>query len=364
MTVESVDAPVPARPDLASPVNTAAATAFTYRQLGATVVAEWLEGITNPNTVDAYRRDLTAFSQWMGARLGHTTLEDVTIADARIYVKDLGEDGFSRKTCSRRVSTMATLFNYLMAAGAVSVNPFNHKLVPRPPSNTPDKPTSWIGEKELMALIDHSLHQGARAALIVQLCSLYGLRSAEVAHLRLGDVHDSHQGCTLRVVRKRGDVEHIDLGQDTCDVLAVWLDERDAVLTETGSDPNAPEGPLLCNLARGRRGTPLTREAVSQQVRRLTRAALGESVGGAHTLRKSVAAWMYDQGYTAKRLMDWGGWKSLKTAQGYIDIAEKRHHPGSGLLERLRASAAEPTSAARAPVGRLRRTTGGEEVSS
>src|SRR3954469_18172357 len=70
------------------------------------------EKAAGPNTLDAYRRDLTDFSEFL-ARTGHT-FADAETQTLRDYLADLDARGFKSSSVARRLSAMRHLFRFLL----------------------------------------------------------------------------------------------------------------------------------------------------------------------------------------------------------------------------------------------------------
>lgn len=65
-----------------------------------------------PNTLDAYRRDLTDFSEFLG-RVGHSFV-DAETQTLRDYLADLDSRGFKSTSVARRLSAMRHLYRFLL----------------------------------------------------------------------------------------------------------------------------------------------------------------------------------------------------------------------------------------------------------
>src|SRR3954465_3623076 len=65
-----------------------------------------------PNTLDAYRRDLTDFSEFLG-RAGHA-FADAETQTLRDYLADLDTRGFKAPSVARRLSAMRHLYRFLL----------------------------------------------------------------------------------------------------------------------------------------------------------------------------------------------------------------------------------------------------------
>ncbi|MGY4431744.1 site-specific recombinase XerD [Bradyrhizobium sp. F1.13.1] len=65
-----------------------------------------------PNTLDAYRRDLTDFSEFLG-RVGHA-FADAETQTLRDYLADLDTRGFKSTSVARRLSALRHLYRFLL----------------------------------------------------------------------------------------------------------------------------------------------------------------------------------------------------------------------------------------------------------
>src|SRR3954469_13472098 len=79
------------------------------------------EKAAGPNTLDAYRRDLTDFSEFLG-RAGQTFAGAETQA-LRDYLADLDARGFKSSSVGRRLSAMRHLFRFLLSERIRSDDP-------------------------------------------------------------------------------------------------------------------------------------------------------------------------------------------------------------------------------------------------
>src|SRR4029077_10471928 len=65
-----------------------------------------------PNTLDAYRRDLTDFSEFLARKgLGFAGAQTQSLRD---YLADLDARGFKSSSVARRLSAMRHLFRFLL----------------------------------------------------------------------------------------------------------------------------------------------------------------------------------------------------------------------------------------------------------
>src|SRR5580698_8271514 len=74
-----------------------------------------------PNTLDAYRRDLADFSQFLASR--GADFADVETELLRNYLEDLDIRGFKPSSAARRLSAMRHLFRFLLSERIRSDDP-------------------------------------------------------------------------------------------------------------------------------------------------------------------------------------------------------------------------------------------------
>jgi integrase/recombinase XerD len=185
------------------------------------------------------------------------------------------------------------------------------------PKSTARTPTPYVDGADAHRLLTYADERDPRAALLVRLLLVYGLRVSEAVALDVTDEITDAGGCALRVHGKGDTYDVVPLDQPTCDVLDAWLAERAA----RGADPAA--GPLLID----RYGARLTRQAAASVIDKVSRAALGAPLTP-HSLRKSTAVALYRNGASHEQLRRWGRWEALSTVGHYVATADDEDHPG------------------------------------
>ena len=191
--------------------------------LGHPLVDDYLEfvgarGATNTWLATAY--DLKVFFEVVGKEPAEVTAADVFafLAEQRpprrgekvVRIED-GEAGLAARTIARRLSSVAGLFEYLLARGdaGVASNPVPRGLAARRPGRrgrggvrlvrTPRTLPRVLSPAEVDALLGALRTQRDRAMVLAML--LGGLRRCEVLGLRLGDVNVGERRCSSRAGR-------------------------------------------------------------------------------------------------------------------------------------------------------------------
>ena len=274
-------------------------------------------------TVDAYRRDLTAWINFLTAN-GETTPETfdpalVTAADIRLYIASLTAAGRSRATTRRHLQAIRSLFNYLMKTGVVAVNPAADITTARLNRSLP----VFIDPGETAAVMDDAEATdddfiSLRDNLILAILYNTGIRESELINLKIGDI-DLGDG-ELKVLGKRNKHRIVPFGPALAAQIKSFLRVREEIFGRADY-----REPLLTRAD----GNPLYRSLVYRVVhRRLADAGVHATRLSPHVLRHSFATDMLNNGAglnTVARLL---GHESLATTQVYthVTLSDMQHN--------------------------------------
>lgn len=266
----------------------------------------------SPHTIDAYRRDLAQFFDFCD-RSGLGSVSDVERQHARRYLAFLDSRQYSRRSISRKASSVSSFYVDAGRRGELSANPF--ETVSRPKLDRP-LPHA-IPSRHLVAAIeaiDASDPIGARDAAIIELLYATGLRISELASLTLDDVG----GDTISVVGKGGKGRNVPVGRPAQLALANYVER---------GRPQLVGGSVGNELWLGSRGGPLgsrgLRRVVSRRVATFP-----------HALRHSFATHLLEGGADLRVVQDLLGHTDLATTQIYTAVTREhlrgtydRSHP-------------------------------------
>ena len=131
------------------------------------------------NTLDAYRRDVQQFIDFVAAK----DVSDFTRADVSAFVQDLGERKFSPKTVARKLSAVREYFKFLYSEKEIKDNPAANVLSPKKEKSLP----KFLTEEEIRQLIEaakaHPDFRHKRTAVMLELMYACGLRVSELVSL-------------------------------------------------------------------------------------------------------------------------------------------------------------------------------------
>jgi integrase/recombinase XerD len=282
--------------------------------------AVWMERGLSPNTLSAYRADLTALRRWLEQR--GTDLLVARRADVLGFMAARAEGGARPRSTARQLSSFRRFFRYMVREGLVREDPTAQIAMPKVGRSLPRSLT----EEEVEALLAAPVVSdplGHRDRTMLEVLYATGLRVTELVSLTLGQVN-LNQG-VLRIVGK-GDRERlIPMGEEACAWVQQFLrGPRAEILLERQTDSLFPT----------RRGDRMTRQAFWHIIKRYARKAGVEKDLSPHTLRHAFATHLLNHGADLRVVQMLLGHSDLSTTQIYTHVARERlkelhsqHHP-------------------------------------
>ncbi len=295
---------------------------------GAFRVEQYLDHLNferglSPRTVDAYRRDLLRFVEFVD-REGRRDPESVTAADVRTYVFRLSGSGLAPTTVRRAQSALRTYFGFLLEEGVSEQDPTEGLESPRVGRPLPDVLSSEEVLKLLEApRLDSSVYWRDKAILEVLYAT--GVRVSELVGLKLTGLDLKLGLCT---VSGKGAKERIvPLGGPARVALRRYLND-----VRTDLDRGASGGHVFLS----RKGRPLSRTAIWSLVRDAARAAGLRKRVSPHTLRHTFATHLLEGGADLVAVQELLGHADISTTQIYTHLdreylrsVHRKYHPRS-----------------------------------
>jgi integrase/recombinase XerD len=278
------------------------------------------------NTLQAYRRDLTDFSEFLG-RAGQTFVTAGT-QKLRDYLADLDTRGFKSSSVARRLSAMRHLYRFLLNErirtddpAAILSGPKRGRGLPKVLS-IPDVDRMLGKARELAQAAEASSVQRLRAMRLYCLLEvLYatGLRVSELVSLPLSA---SRRDARMIVVRGKGDKERlVPLNDASRQAMAEYLAEMQA-LTSAKKKGLASSKWLFPSF--GESGH-LTRQHFARDLKELAAAAgLAPRLVSPHVLRHAFASHLLHNGADLRIVQTLLGHTDISTTQIYTHVVEER----------------------------------------
>ncbi len=165
----------------------------------------WLASQKSARTRRAYKQDVAHFMR----TLGITTPDQLRQVDHRAVIAweriMREEKRAAASTVRRRLAALSSLFKHLVRHGAANRNPVVD--VSRPAINREEGSTAAFSKAQARRLLDAppaDTLAGLRDRAILSVGLQVGLRRAEIAALKVGDLHQNRGFDALRLTRKGG----------------------------------------------------------------------------------------------------------------------------------------------------------------
>ncbi len=253
----------------------------------------------SPHTLDAYRRDLAALSQWTDAQ--GIELVELKVDQLRAFIAAEHRRGLSPKSLQRRLSACRSFYGWLLKHGRISASPAAAIRAPKAPRKLPQV----LDPDEAKALVEvpTDVPLGLRDRALLELFYSSGLRLSELCALRWHDL-DLDDGL-VTVLGKGSKQRSVPLGSFARKALREWR-------ASTGAGKDTPVFP-------GRNG-PITPRAVQYRLRQLAqRQGLFKRVHP-HLLRHSFASHVLESSGDLRGVQELLGHADISTTQIYTHL--------------------------------------------
>jgi integrase/recombinase XerD len=278
------------------------------------------------NTLDAYRRDLTDFSEFL-AGTGQALAVAGTQA-LRDYLADLDARGFKSSSVARRLSAMRHLFRFLLNERVRSDDPAAILSGPKRGRGLPkvlsisDVDRLLTHAKALTQAQDASAQQRLRAMRLYCLLEVVyatGLRVSELVALPLSA---SRRDARMIVVRGKGNKERlVPLNEASRQAMADYLAAMATL--KSGKKNNAASSKWLFP-SFGESGH-LTRQHFARDLKELAASAgLTPRLVSPHVLRHAFASHLLHNGADLRIVQTLLGHTDISTTQIYTHVVEER----------------------------------------
>ncbi|MBM4166095.1 MAG: tyrosine recombinase XerC [Ignavibacteria bacterium] len=271
----------------------------------------------SPHTVEAYETDIRQFVSFLKKYFEQefVALEQIDVATIRHFLGYLFEQNFQKKSINRKLSSVRSLFHYLLKEKIYTQNPAlrisNAKKEKRLPS--------FLSEDEaekLMDVPDTSSVAGSRDSAILELLYSTGIRRAELIGLNLSDV--DYIGNCVRVMGKRNKQRIVPCGNIALKKLKHYCSIRQELFTEQTTDDDRDAIFLSKN---GKRFLPWT---LTLLVKAYIKQVSDVSKKSPHTLRHTFATHLLNRGADLRSVKEMLGHEQLSTTQIYTHLTPER----------------------------------------
>lgn len=269
------------------------------------ILSEYLEfaeiekGLS-PNTIEAYRRDLSDFLK---------NIDDInSVSRMQIsgYIRNLRENNYEPSSITRKIASLRGFFKWLCANNYCKNNPTLTLEQPKNPKHLP----KVISISEIEEILNDGL--SLLQKLIVELLYGCGLRVSELTNLSLNDIDINAK--FLKCSGKGSKERLVPLGKKAIKALNNYREQRDFLCKKF--DINSKK--LLIN----EHGKFVTRQEVYSFIHEQGK-KIHKNISP-HTLRHSFATHLLENGADLRIVQELLGHSDVATTQLYTHISKKR----------------------------------------
>lgn len=280
----------------------------------------WLEDGLAKNSLEAYRRDMRLFAEWLHVSKKKHLLE-VTEADIFLYVAQKHSES-KATSANRRMTVLKRFYQLAFRQNQISINPCT-KLKSAKQANRLPKTLSEKQVEDLLLAPDENTPLGLRDRTMLELLYACGLRVTELVSLRSLDM--SLNDGVLRITGKGNKTRLVPFGE----VARIWLERylregRAAILGAQIDDA----------LFVTARGGAMTRQMFWILIKKYAAQAGIVAPLSPHTLRHAFATHLLNHGADLRVVQLLLGHADISTTQIYTHVARERlkllhaaHHP-------------------------------------
>jgi integrase/recombinase XerC len=304
--------------------NSADDLPFTAPEM-ATAIRHWLsylgaERRMSAKTVDAYRRDVRQFLDFLavhcGGRVTLAGLRDIAVPDVRAFMAHRRGQGASGRSLMRSLAGVRSFARFLERQGNGRIGALAAVRAPKTPRTLP-KPLAIAPAKRLS---DPGLRAGeerapwvlARDAAVLALLYGSGLRISEALGLKVKDIPAPGRGDTITVTGKGKKTRMVPVLLPVLQLVAEYF----AICPYE----RAPDAPAFV----GAKGRPLSPRIIQLVMAGLRSALNLPETATPHALRHSFATHLLARGGDLRSIQELLGHASLSTTQVYTAIDADR----------------------------------------
>ncbi|HZP23974.1 MAG TPA: site-specific tyrosine recombinase XerD [Terriglobales bacterium] len=283
--------------------------------------ALWLEDGLSRHTLDAYRRDLRQFGDWLLERRGRT-LTQAERADLLAYLSHRFQQHTRPRSAARLLSSLKRFYRHLLREGRIGADPTLQIESPKLPRALPKSLTEENVEA-LLAAPNESTALGVRDRAMLETLYASGLRVSELVGLKISQLNQN--AGVVRILGKGARERLVPIGEEALHWLRIYL---------TGTRPALLHGRTSDMLFVTAHARGMSRQAFWNLVRRYATVAGIDKAISPHTLRHAFATHLLNHGADLRVVQMLLGHSDISTTQIYTHVARERlrqlhakHHP-------------------------------------
>ncbi len=260
----------------------------------------------SPHTVKNYRRDLQQVAQGLLA-LDVSDWAGANAFNMRRVIASQHATGLSGRSLARRLSSVRSLYAYLIKQKRIEVNPVAEVPAPKDERGLPE--TLQIEDVQRLFALEGNDLLLLRDRAIFELIYSSGLRLSEVVQLDLDSI--DHQTGQMSVVGKGNKTRILPVGSHALRAVSGWKKRRAEMLRG-----NPDERALFVS----QRGTRISHRSIQQRLKTMARkTGIAHNVYP-HLLRHSFASHMLESSGDLRAVQELLGHADISSTQVYTHL--------------------------------------------
>lgn len=255
------------------------------------------------HTVTAYNQDLEEAFTFFIREYECTDVHLLKTTMVRSWVMFLSDANREAKSIHRKISSLRSLYKYLIRQGVVKVNPLTDITLPKLRKKLPN----FVEEARMETLLDKvpfgDDFAGFRNKAMVELFYGTGMRLSELVGMDIYDIDTSRK--TVKVLGKRNKERLIPVPQETLGTLMQYLEKR--------NDMDTTDKALFVT----EKGTRVYQKLVYNVVHQYLGTVTTQQKKSPHVLRHSYATHLLNNGADINAIKELLGHANLSATQVY-----------------------------------------------
>ena len=279
----------------------------------------------SPRTVKSYQEDIDKFCDFIYHE--GVMIDDVDVICIRNFLTEELNQGISKRSCKRRLSSLKHFYKYMVNVGYIKDNPFVFISAPKVETRYPHALYKDQIEELFKRNAERTDELALRDQAILYLLYYSGIRAHELVNLPIQSVYLRERA--IRVLGKGNKERIVPFSIDCQKVLKKYIDKERPILVQKHIEleKRKPEdkksddllSPLFFNANGGQlttRGLEYILDAIEEKI--------GLYVGlHPHILRHSFATHLLENGADLRVIQELLGHESINATQVYTHVTEE-----------------------------------------
>ncbi len=265
------------------------------------------------HTIKAYKTDLEQFKTYLIATYSLSTNSEITHHHVRSWIISLMKEEVSTRSINRKLSTLKSLFQFLIKKGKLEKNPMLKVVMPKTGKRLPVFVEQGPMEMLFEDVSFSTDYEGIRDRLIMDLFYQTGMRRSELIYLQISDI--DFQGQAIKVLGKGNKERIIPINRDLRLQITNFLELREQTFPDLLS---------IGQLFLTKKGKPLYPKLVYNLVKKYLGMVTTQEERSPHILRHSFATHLSNNGADLNAIKELLGHASLAATQVYTHNSIER----------------------------------------